>query len=107
LFRRYDFNTLYAPRTKITTNSREGEDNLATGGYPLTNGKDLYLFLIPADSYQINSVLPKPESGKMAVTWFYPFTGEFKEEGVMPWSGWKSFQSPWKGSYSVVIVKMQ
>lgn len=106
LFKRYDYNELFAPKQKLTINSNEGLDNLSSGGYPLTNGKDLFLFLVPANAYQINSVIPEPESGQMELTWFNPFTGEFKEEGAMAWEQWKTFKTPWKDTYSVAIVKL-
>jgi hypothetical protein len=105
LFDRYDFNRLFAPRSKITTNNRVGLDNLATGGYPLTNGEDLYLFLIPDYHHEISAVLPKPKSGFFNVVWFHPFTGEFLEKGEVSWSGWMGFQSPWPNAYSVLILE--
>jgi hypothetical protein len=106
LFSRYDYNTLFPTVPKLTTNDKGGLNNLATGGYPLTNGKDLFLFLIPDASDRIYTVLPKPRSGQMEATWFNPFTGEFMEKGKMPWSGWQEFKSPWQNTYSVLIVKL-
>jgi len=105
LFTRYDFNTLQPAKPKLTTNSRLGADNLASCGYPLTNGNDLYMYLVPAENYQINVVIPEPPSGQLDVTWFNPFTGEFVEQGTSKWEMWKGFQSPWKNVYSVLILK--
>ena len=107
LFSRYNYNNLFPTIPKLTTNDRKGLENLSTSGYPLTNGEDLYLFLIPASSDVINTVLPRPESGQMQVSWFNPFTGEFLEQGLVPWAGWKEFKSPWENIYSVLIVEMQ
>jgi hypothetical protein len=104
-FTRYNFNDLFPHKPKLTTNSRVGTDNFASSGYPLTDGKGLYLYLVPAANYQINVVLPKPPSEKLAATWFNPFTGEYKNEGTSPWWVWKGYQSPWKGAYSILILK--
>jgi hypothetical protein len=105
LFSRYDFNTLNPVVQKLTINSRVGPDNLASSGYPLTNGKDLHLYLIPGGSDQINAVLPKPASGKLQATWFNPFTGEYRDDKPVDWNNWRGFTSPWAEQYSVLIVK--
>ncbi len=105
LFSRYPFNKLHPPRPKLTTNDKKGADNLATGGYPLTDGKGLYLFLIPDDNLAINTVLPVPESGKMRVTWFNIFTGEFIEEGEKDFHVWYALKSPWKKTWAVAVVE--
>jgi hypothetical protein len=105
LFSRYDFNTLLPSRQKLTTNSRIGPDNYSSGGYCLTNGKDLYLYLVPGVNFQINTVIPKPAGGKMDATWFNPFTGEFRDAGSSDWAIWKGYQSPWRDLFSVLIIR--
>lgn len=105
LFTVYDFNTLYPYKPKLTTNSRLGNDNFGSSGYPLTNGKDLYLYFIPAENYQMNAVIPEPQSKKLEVSWFNPFTGEFRDAGVTDWNNWKGFKSPWPGIAVVLILK--
>jgi hypothetical protein len=105
LFTRYDFNTLSPYKPKLTTNSRLGNDNLASSGYPLTNGKDLYLYFIPAENYQVNVVVPEPEGKKLEVTWFNPFTGEFRDAGLTNWQVWKGFIAPWPDTPAVLILK--
>jgi hypothetical protein len=105
-FTRYDFNTLLPYKPKLTTNSRLGFDNFASSGYPLTNGKDLFLYLVPAENFQLNVVLPEPAGKKMEVIWFNPFTGENKHEGTSEWYMWRGFQSPWKNTCSVLIIKL-
>lgn len=107
LFSKYNYNNLFPTIPKLTTNDRKGLENLSTSGYPLTNGEDLFLFLIPASSDRIHTVLPKPENGKMKVTWFNPFTGEYKEQGTEAWAGWKEFKSPWVNIYNVLIIEMK
>jgi hypothetical protein len=107
LFIKYDFNSLYPSTPKFTTNGRVGEDNMTSSGYPLSNGKDLYLYFVPAANHQINVVLPEPPSKKMEATWFNPFTGEYKEEGTSDWWLWKAYKSPWKNTASVLILKMK
>jgi hypothetical protein len=77
------------------------------GAYPLTNGKDLFLYLIPAANYQLNLVLSKPAGGEMVITWFNPFTVEYKNAGSYKWSNWAGFKSPWKNTYAVMIVKLK
>jgi hypothetical protein len=107
LFTRYDFNTLSPAKPKLTTNSRIGNDNLASSSYSLTDGKDLYLYLVPAANHQINVVLPEPAGGQMEATWFNPFTGEYKEVGTSKYSMWAAYQSPWKNTYSVLMLKLK
>ena len=107
LFTRYDFNTLSPAKPKLTTNSRIGTDNLASSSYPLTDGKGLYLYLVPAANHQINVVLPEPAGGQMEATWFNPFTGEYKDAGTSKYSMWAAYQSPWKNTYSVLILKIK
>ena len=106
LFTEYDFNTLFPPGSKLTTNGREGLNNLSTNGFPLTNGDDLFLFLVPSEAETISTIVPEPASGLEEVTWFNPFTGEYIEKGKTPWSAWKEFKSPWKNTCSVLIIKL-
>ena len=106
LFTRYDYNTLFPPGSKLTTNGREGLNNLSTSGYPLTNGDDLFLFLIPADVNKISTILPKSVSGQIEVEWFNPFSGEFVEKGKTTWSNWIEFKTPWKNTCSILVVKL-
>jgi hypothetical protein len=105
-FKKYDYNQLMPSAQKYTTNDKEGLDNLSTGGLPLTNGKDLFIYLIPERCENISTVLPKPESQKMEITWFNPFTGEYKEAGVRSWANWVGFSSPWEKTTSILIVKL-
>lgn len=104
LFSRYHFNNLTPYKPKLTTNSRLGKDNLASGGYPLTDDKELYLYFVPAANYLINVIIPKPASGKIAATWFNIFTGETRDETPSDWYLFKSYQSPWKGQSAVLIL---
>lgn len=105
LFTRYNFNQLQPYKPKLTINSRLGNDNLASSGYPLTNDKGLYLYFVPAVNYQINAVIPKPTSGKMEASWFNIFTGETHNEPAADWQLFKSYQSPWKGQSAVLILQ--
>jgi len=107
LFADYDFHTLFPHKPKLTTNGRIGKDNLASSSYPLSNGEDLYLYLVPAANHQINVVLPEPPNGQLEATWFNPFTGEYKDGGTSDWWVWKPYQSPWQDIYSVLILKMK
>jgi len=104
LFSRYSFNDLSPYKPKLTTNSRLGNDNLATSGYPLADNKGLYLYFVPAANYQINVVIPKPTSGIMEASWFNIFTGETRDEAAADWQLFKSYQSPWKGQSAVLIA---
>lgn len=104
LFSRYAFNNLTPYKPKLTTNGRLGNDNLASSGYPLTDNKGLYLYFVPAANYQINVVIPKPASGKIAASWFNIFTGETRDETLSDWQLFKSYQSPWKGQSAVLIL---
>jgi len=105
LFTRYDFNTLSPAKPKLTTNSLIGTNNFASSCYPLTNGRNLYMFLVPAENHQVNLVLPKPEEGLLEATWFNPFTGEYIESGIAKWTGWVGYKSPWEKTWSVLIIK--
>lgn len=105
LFDRYPFENLFPVEQKLTTNDRRELDNLSTGGLPLTDGKGLVLYYVPGTTYQINTVLPRPESGRLAFEWFNIFTGEFTETEELDWSGWGHFKSPWRGVDSVLIVR--
>lgn len=105
LFTKYDFNTLQPYKPKLTINSRIGNDNFSTSGYPLTDNKGLYLYFIPAENYQINVVVPKQPQGKFEATWFNIFTGETIEESITDYQMFKSYLSPWKGKAAVLILK--
>ncbi len=105
LFSQYSFNSLFSYKPKLTTNGNPGMDNLASGGYALTNGSDLYMYLVPAENHQINVVIPKPQQGKLEEIWFNPYTGEYQEAGASDWWNWKSYKSPWKGEMSILILK--
>jgi hypothetical protein len=104
-FKRYNYNTLFPVEQKFTTNSRIELENLSTGGIPLTNGKDLFLFFIPSTTNLINAVLPKPDHGKLFVSWFNIYTGEYTPEKEINWTGWIEFRSPWKETDAVLMVK--
>jgi len=104
-FEKYDYNSFKPSYPKITTNSRIGMDNLATNGYAMSNGKGTYLMFIPKDSERVNAVLPKPSTGKVKITWFNIFTGEYQEKGGRDWSGWMELISPWQYTDSVLIIE--
>lgn len=106
-FERYNFNELFPVEQKLTTNGRTDLENLSTGGIPLTNGTDLFLFFVPASAYQINTVLPRPERGKLIVSWFNIYTGEFTEKQEANWTGWGTFRSPWTNTDSVLVVEYE
>ncbi len=105
-FTRYSYHELYPTKQKLTTNSRIGDDNFASSGYPLTNGEDLFLYLIPSDNFQVNVVLPEPKNKKLDVVWFNPFTGEYFNNGETDYAMWKDFSSPWKNTYSILILTL-
>jgi len=69
------------------------------------DNKGLYLYFVPAVNYQISVVISKPASGKMEASWFNIFTGETREEMPADWQLFKSYQSPWKGLSTVLILR--
>ncbi len=103
-FLKYDYNTLIPAKQKLTTNSIRGMDNLSSSGYPLTNGKDLFLYLVPPENFQVAAVVPKPQNGVLKAKWFNPFTGEYTKEYKQEWGRWPTFRSPWKNQYSILII---
>jgi hypothetical protein len=105
LFKKYDFNTLFSTKAKLTTNSKGGLENLSSSGYALTNGKDLFMYLVLAESQQINTTIPKPQNGQIEASWFNPFTGEYSEKVKLNWTGWQEFKSPWAKTTSVLIIE--
>jgi hypothetical protein len=104
LFTKYDYNTLMPAKQKLTTNSIRGIDNLSSSGYALTNGKDLYLYLVPPENFQIAAVVPEPADGILKATWFNPFTGEYTDGGTLKWARWPNFRNPWNNQYSILII---
>ncbi len=104
-FSKYDFNSFTPSYPKITTNSKHGGDNFATNGYTLYNEEGTYLMFIPAVSERVAAVLPEPESGKLKVSWFNIYTGEYQEAGSKTWSNWIELISPWKHTDSVLIIE--
>ena len=106
-FSRYDYNQLTPSAQKYTTNDKPGIDNLSTGGLPLTNGTDLFIYLVPERCENISTVLSEPDGRKMEVTWFNPFTGEYREIGERPWGKWVTFSSPWEKTMSILIVRLR
>jgi hypothetical protein len=106
LFTRYDYNSLYPAKPKLTTNSIRGMDNLSSSGYPLTNGEGLYLYLVPAENFQVNAIVPEPDNGMIKATWFNPFTGVYTDGGTSKWGRWPGFKNPWENQYSILIVEI-
>lgn len=104
LFEKYDFNTFKPSVPKLTTNDKGGNDNLATNGFGMYDGKGNYLMLIPKETERTNVIIPKSESGKVNITWMNPFTGEYQDRGEMDWSGWMEVISPWQYEMSVLIL---
>lgn len=104
LFTKYDYNKLMPAKQKPTTNSIRGMDNLSSSGYALTNGIDLFLYLVPPENHQIAAVVPEPENGILEAKWFNPFTGEYVNGGSQEWGRWPNFRSPWENQYSVLII---
>jgi hypothetical protein len=105
LFSRFKYNEFKPSIPKLTTNSKGGNDNLATNGFALYNGRGSYLMLVPKESERVAAVLPKPESGKLYVTWFNPFTGEYNAQQKITWTGWNELLSPWQYEMSVLILE--
>ncbi len=104
LFTKYDYNTLMPAKQKPTTNSIRGMNNLSSSGYTLTNGTDLFMYLVPPENFQLAAVVPEPENGMLEAMWFNPFTGEYVDGGKQEWGRWPNFRSPWKNQYSVLIL---
>lgn len=104
LFEKYNLNDFKPSIPKLTTNDKGGNDNLATNGFGLYDGKGNFLMMIPKESERVNVIVPKPESGKINVTWFNPFSGEYLNLGQKEWSGWMEMVSPWKYEMSVLII---
>jgi hypothetical protein len=104
-FRKYNINELFPVEQKLTTNNRQELENLATNGYPLTNGTDRFIFFVPAATYIINTILPEPASGKLKAVWFNIYTGEYAGEQTTPWWGWNEFKSPWKNTDAILVVE--
>ncbi|AYB31669.1 DUF4038 domain-containing protein [Chryseolinea soli] len=105
LFSTYEFAKLSPHKPKLTTNSKEGFDNLAFSGYALTDNKALYLYYVPKDNYSIWTNIPKPPSGEVTSSWFNIFTGETTPEVKAKSGGFGMYQSPWKGQSAVLILK--
>ncbi|PRY86714.1 DUF5060 domain-containing protein [Mongoliibacter ruber] len=105
LFGKLDFNDFKPSVPKLTTNDKGGNDNLATNGYGMYDGKGKYLMLIPKETERTNVIITKPESGKVKITWMNPFTGEYQDNGEMDWSGWMEVISPWQYAMSVLIIE--
>jgi len=61
--------------------------------------------LIPKETERTNVIIPKPDSGKVKVTWMNPFTGEYQEKGKLDWNGWMEMISPWTYQMSVLIIE--
>jgi hypothetical protein len=106
-FSRYNYNEFFPVEQKLTTNNRQDLENLATNGYPLTNGTDRFIFLVPAATYIINTVLPEPGSGKLKAVWFNIYTGEYAGEQVAQWRGWNEFRSPWKNTDALLVIEYE
>lgn len=104
LFRKYPYNNFRPSYPKLTTNSRIGENNLATNGFALTSDNGSYLMMIPSESERVNLVFEKPASGKFRATWFNPFSGEYREAGVVNWTGWNEFVKPWS-HFGILILE--
>ncbi len=104
LFTRYSFQDLKPQKQKLTINSKIGADNYGTSAYPLTNGKGRYLYFVPKENDFVNTVLPKPASGRFQVSFFNILTGEYQrhEEAYQLFKG---YTSPWKGQAYVLIVE--
>lgn len=105
LFKKYNFNEFKPSVPKLTTNDKGGNDNLATNGFGLYDDTGKYLMLIPKETERTNVIIPRPESGKITVSWMNPFTGELKDKGEMNWSGWMEMISPWQYEMSVLIIE--
>jgi hypothetical protein len=105
LFERYDFATLRPSHPKPTTNNRVGDDNFSTNGHALFDDSGLYLVWISGDAESTHAILPEPRRRMIEVTWFHPFTGEYRPTEAISWTGWDEFRSPWPGSASVLILR--
>jgi len=78
--------------------------DFSSSGYCLSNGKNRFLFLLPALNYATHVILPESAPKKMSVNWFNPLTGEFRPEGPTEVRGWHEFKSPWPGQIAVLIL---
>ncbi|HEX8059839.1 MAG TPA: DUF5060 domain-containing protein [Cyclobacteriaceae bacterium] len=105
LFSTYEFAKLFPHKPKLTTNSKEGYDNLAFSGYALTDEKGLYLYYVPGDNYSIWTNIPVPKSGQVTASWFNIFTGETTQPVTSKGGSFGVHMPPWKGQSSVLILK--
>ena len=99
LFTKYDFAALSPVRR-------------SSSGLCLTNGDDLYLYLVPKENYAIHVALPEladntTSGGKtVRATWFDPFTGTSQVQDEGPMQHWREFRSPWAGQMAVLILEV-
>jgi hypothetical protein len=105
LFKKFNFNEFKPSVPKLTTNDKGGNDNLATNGFGMYDDKGNYLMLIPKETERTNVIIPKPDSGKIKVSWMNPFTGEYQDKGLIDWSGWMEMISPWQYEMSLLIIE--
>ena len=93
LFTKYEFATL-SPVQR------------SSSGHCLTNGRDLFMYLIPKENYAIHVTLPELAGKTMRATWFDPFTGTYLAQDESSTRHWREFKSPWAGQMVVLILEV-
>ena len=93
LFSRFDFSAL------------QPSVSYSSSGYALSNDRDLFLFLIQGENDYIHVHLPNDIDKQMSVTWFNPFSGEYRAVGSVTLRDWHEFSSPWGNGMAVLILE--
>jgi hypothetical protein len=73
----------------------------------LSNGRDLFLYLLPKENDATHIILPQEAEKHVRVTWFNPLSGEYLERGELDLQQWHGFESPWKNQIAVLILQGQ
>ncbi len=91
--------------TKYSFSSLKPLNNACSSGYCLSDRKDLYLFLVPAqnDAFHVN--VANLIDRQMEATWFNPITGEYLEDGHIQMRNWHSFKSPWERQMVLLVLE--
>lgn len=80
----------------------------ANSGFCLSNGKDLFVYVVPKENTAFVVRPPNDARGFLHATWFDPFTGETRTEPAreLGKENFQFYEPPQPGQMSVLVVRL-
>ena len=79
----------------------------SNAGFCLQNGKDLFIYYVPAECDFLGLRLNQFSGRSMKQTWFNPLTGEYSDHKTTKITRWSTVKVPETDNFHILIVQVE